>query len=177
MRYLVVGTSGSGKSTFAKSVARALTVPHVELDELFWNANWTPRSTEEFTRSVHKAALGESWVIDGNYTVVRPVLWPRATHIVWLNFSRTVVFSRVFWRTIKRAVFRQQLWHGNRESFHKAFFSRESIMLWSMTTYAKNRIKYAKLREQPEFAHLSWVELQRPSQVNKFLSNLRRTDA
>ncbi len=177
MRYVVVGTSGSGKSTFARTAAEALGVPHVELDELFWAENWTPRPTEEFANSVGQASLQERWVIDGNYTVVRAVLWPRATHIVWLNFSLPIVFSRVLLRTIKRTLFGQRLWHGNRESIRKAFFSRESILLWSLTTFAKNREKYAKLREQPEFAHLSWVELTSPSQARLFLSRLGRTDA
>jgi hypothetical protein len=30
-------------------------------------------------------------------------VWARATDIVWLNFSRTVVFSRVIRRTVLRA--------------------------------------------------------------------------
>lgn len=93
MRYLVIGTSGAGKSTFARAFASAMAVPHVELDELFWAENWSPRPTEEFTMSVSKVASEERWVIDGNYTVARDVLWPLATHVVWLNFSRTVVFA------------------------------------------------------------------------------------
>jgi adenylate kinase family enzyme len=177
MRYLVVGTSGSGKSTFAQEAARRLSVPHVELDKLFWGPNWTAQPTEEFTKSVQHAALGERWVIDGNYALARPVLWPRATHVVWLNLSRTVVFSRVFRRTVRRAFFREELWHGNRESIRKSFFSRESILLWSLSTYAKNQANYAKLREQPEFASLKWVELRRPSEVRKFLSALNRSNA
>lgn len=177
MRYIVVGTSGAGKSTFARAAAKALTVRHIELDELFWAEHWTPRPTEEFTRSVSELALGERWVMDGNYSAVREVLWPRATHVVWLNFSRPVVFSRICWRTIKRAVLRQTLWHGNRESLRRAFLSRESILLWSLTTYAKNQTKYAQLRQQPEFAHLSWVELRSPREAKAFLSGLVRAAA
>lgn len=177
MRYLVIGTSGAGKSTFARAFASALAVPHVELDELFWAENWSPRPTKEFTMSVSKVASEERWVIDGNYTVVRDVLWPLATHVVWLNFSRTVVFPRVIWRTIKRTVLRQRLWHGNRETIRKAFFSRKSILLWSLRTYTKNQNKYARLREGPEYAHLSWVELKSPTEAIRFLTAISRTDA
>lgn len=172
MRYVVVGTSGSGKSTFARALAQAMTVRRIELDELYWGENWTPRPADEFTRSVSEFAVGDRWVVDGNFSKVRDVLWPSATHIVWLNFSRRVVFTRVLWRTIKRAVLRQVLWHGNRESIRKAFFSRESILLWSLSTYAKNQTKYAMLRSEPEFAHLSWLELETPSQARAFLSSL-----
>ncbi len=177
MRYVVVGTSGSGKTAFARSVAEAMKVRYIELDELYWAENWTPRPTEEFAEAVMKATHGERWVVDGNYSVVRSVLWPRATHIVWLNFSRGIVFSRILWRTVKRSVLRQRLWHGNRESIRKSFLSRESILLWSLSTYAKNRVKYAKLRQEPEFAHLSWVELSNPKQAEDFIARLARTDA
>lgn len=172
MRYIVVGTSGSGKSTFARALAQAMRVRHIELDELYWGEHWTPRPIDEFTRAVSELAQGERWVMDGNYSAVREVLWPRATHVVWLNFSRPVVFWRVFWRTVTRAVLRQELWHGNRESVRRAFFSRESILLWSLSTYAKNQTKYAQLRQRPEFAHLSWLELRSPSQAKALLSGL-----
>ena len=177
MRCIVVGTSGAGKSTFARAAAKVLGVPHIELDELFWSENWTPRPTEEFVAAVRQATVGERWVADGNYTVVRSVLWPLATHVIWLNFSRTLVFSRVFWRTIQRVALRQRLWHGNRESIRKAFFSRESILLWSLTTHAKNQEKFGRLRAHPEFAHLTWLELKHPGQARALLSELGQAGA
>jgi adenylate kinase family enzyme len=176
MRYVVVGTSGSGKSMLARSLAQAQGAPLVELDELHWAEHWTPRPTAHFVADVAKIAQGERWVVEGNYSVVRPVLWPRATHVVWLNYSRSVVFSRVIWRTLKRAVFRQKLWHGNQESLRQAFFSKDSIVLWSVTTYAKNLRKYAQLRQEPAFAHLTWVELKSPAQAREFIARGGRAD-
>ena len=177
MRYVVVGTSGSGKTTFAREFALALSVPHVELDELHWAQNWKTRPASEFLQSVEKATVGTSWVVDGNYSAVRGVLWPRATHVIWLNFSRSVVFPRVVWRTLKRTLLRQPLWHGNRESIRQAFFSHESILLWSFSTYGKNQRKYATLRESSEHVHLAWTELRSPSEARKFLASSGRTDA
>lgn len=49
-----------------------------------------------------------------------------------------------------------------------AFLSRDSILLWSYTTFAKNRIKFPKLREDPRYAHLQWTEITRPSQAKEF---------
>ena len=40
MRINVVGTAGSGKSTFAKSIAKKFNAPYVQLDEIFWKPNW-----------------------------------------------------------------------------------------------------------------------------------------
>ena len=48
MRINVIGTSGSGKSTFSERIAKKLNIPYIELDALFWNANWTESTNEEF---------------------------------------------------------------------------------------------------------------------------------
>jgi adenylate kinase family enzyme len=174
VRFVVIGTSGSGKSTFARALAEARRVPYVELDELFWLPNWAQRDKEDFCSRTVAATNGESWVVDGNYSAVRAVLWPRATHIVWLNFGRLTVFSRIIRRTLVRAATRQELWAGNRETFHKAFLSRESILLWSFSTFGKNRLKYSALRASPGFAHLTWHELRRPSEAHEFLQAHKR---
>ena len=172
-RYVVVGTSGSGKSTFARSLASIIGGSHVELDALHWGADWTPRTTPEFEGGVAARITGERWVADGNYSVVRHLVWARATDIVWLNFSRTVVFSRVIRRTLRRGITREELWSGNRESLRMALFSRESILLWSFTTFAGNRVKYAAARESGEHPHLRWHELRTPREARRFLEAAR----
>ncbi|HVO94622.1 MAG TPA: hypothetical protein VMT22_17365 [Terriglobales bacterium] len=47
-RVVVIGTSCVGKSTFARSVANLLKVPHIELDAFFWSPNWVQKPSEEF---------------------------------------------------------------------------------------------------------------------------------
>lgn len=172
MRFVIIGTSGCGKSTFARRLAALTRSPHIELDALHWLENWTERPDAEFAAAVQHAAQGERWVADGNYNFVRNVLWPRATHIVWLNFSRPVVFSRVLRRTARRSLLRERLWHGNRESLLRALFSRDSILVWSWTTFASNRSKYAALRSGPEYPHLTWIEFTTPQQAEAHLTDL-----
>ncbi len=169
MRYVIIGTSGSGKSIFAKSLAQATGGQYIELDQLHWAPHWTERPDSEFARAVEEAIKGDAWVVDGNYAVVRPLVWPRATHVVWLNFSRAVTFSRVIRRTLRRSLHGEVLWHGNRESFVRSFFSKDSIILWSFATYRKNQIKYRAVRESGAFDHLQWHELRTPAEASRFL--------
>ncbi|MBK1714744.1 P-loop NTPase family protein [Rubrivivax gelatinosus] len=169
MRCLVLGTSGAGKTTFAAELARRRGIGHIELDSLYWLPGWKPRDPDDFRERVARAAAGESWVADGNYSVARGVLWPRATHVVWLNYGRHVVWSRILRRTVVRVAGRQPLWAGNRESLRKAFLSRQSILLWSFNTYAKNRVKYRELQADPRWAQLQWHELHTPRQAREFL--------
>lgn len=174
MRYVVVGTSGTGKTTFARQLAASLGAIHVELDGLHWGPDWTPRAPAEFAESVRRQTAGERWVVDGNYGAVREVVWPRATHVVWLNFSRPVVFARVIRRTLRRGLTREKLWAGNRESFRKAFLSRDSILVWSFTTWRKNRLRYAELRSGASYPHLRWHELTSPAAARAFLRECER---
>jgi len=39
-RINVVGTSASGKSTFARMLAQKLQLDYIELDDLFWLDDW-----------------------------------------------------------------------------------------------------------------------------------------
>lgn len=169
MRCVVIGTSGAGKSTFAQALSNATQSPYIELDALYWGPQWQAVAPEQFRHAVMAATRGECWIADGNYSAVRDVLWSRATHVVWLNYGRWTVFSRVLWRTVGRGVMRTQLSHGNRESLRMAFLSRDSILLWSWSTFRKNRLKFAHLRQQPDFAHLQWTEINHPSHAQAFI--------
>src|SRR6185295_18659219 len=108
-RVVLIGTSGSGKSTVGERLARLLAQPFVELDELFWSAGWQPKSKEAFLALVREAASGQRWVVAGNYSSARQELWSRASAVIWLNFSLAVVLRRVIARTLGRLLHKQEL--------------------------------------------------------------------
>lgn len=85
-RIAVVGTTGSGKTTTARRLAAALKVPHVELDALYWQPEWTETPVEPFRRLVSEALSADGWVVDGNYGKVRDIVLARAESVVWLDF-------------------------------------------------------------------------------------------
>lgn len=169
MRYIVVGTSGAGKSSFSQSLAQALGCVHIEMDTLYWGPNWQAVPTADFLAGVEQATRGAHWVADGNYSVARSLLWGRGTHMIWLNYGRTTVFTRVLWRTLSRGLLRTPLFHGNRESLRSAFFSRDSILWWSVISFTKNRKRYPQLRQRPEYAHLQWTEFTHARQAAAWL--------
>ena len=174
MRIIVIGTSGSGKSTLAAELARVLHLPRTELDALYWGPGWAPNPTAQFLADVQAAAAGERWVMDGNYSAARELIWPRATHIVWLNYSRPRVFAQVLRRTVRRGWSRAPLWAGNRESLRKAFLSRDSILLWSLTTFTKNRRRYGALHSSGTYPQAQRVELRTRRRAPPCVSDLAR---
>src|SRR5436189_6454500 len=102
-RLVVVGTSGSGKTTIAARLAALLAVPNVELDALQHGPNSEQATEAQLRERAAAATTGDGWVVDGNYSAVRDVVWPRATTIVWLHYDRGVGMRRVLWRSVERA--------------------------------------------------------------------------
>jgi DNA helicase HerA-like ATPase len=93
-RINVVGTTGSGKTTVAKAIAERLGFEHIELDGLFWKPDWGETPDDEFLPRVDEATRGERWVLDGNYSRTRPIVWPRADTIVWRRRNYPELFLR-----------------------------------------------------------------------------------
>ena len=121
-RVVVVGTSGAGKTTLAGELARVLDVSHVELDAYRHGPNWTETPDDIFRQKVSDALTGYDWVVDGNYSVARDIVWARATTLVWLDYPFYVTFSRLFRRTMRRYFKRTELWNGNREDLKGVLF-------------------------------------------------------
>jgi len=146
MRLVVVGCSGSGKTTMARALSGALGVPHIELDAINWQPGWNDLAVadpDEFYRRIAAAAAGEAWVMDGNYTKAREAHWSRATAIIWMDTPRWRVMPQVIWRSFSRAASKRELWPGtgNREMFRR-WLDREHPIRWAWDTWAMVRERY-----------------------------------
>ena len=171
MRVAVVGSSGAGKTRLGRELARRLEAPYIELDAIFHQPGWTPLDEDEFRRRVGVAVAGDSWVVDGNYAPVRPLVLARATHVAWLDLPRPLVMSRVIRRSAHRAITRRELWNGNRESVLKWFRSDHPIR-WSWSTHHRKRAEYAERFAQPEHVHLEVARLRSPREVQAWLASI-----
>ena len=67
-RVLVIGCPGSGKSTFARRLHELTALPLCHLDLLFWNADKTTCTKEEFSAKLEEVLQTEAWIMDGNYS-------------------------------------------------------------------------------------------------------------
>jgi adenylate kinase family enzyme len=144
-RINVVGTSSVGKTTLAATLASRLGVPHVELDALHWESNWTAAPDDVLRDRVRHALSGDGWVADGNYAKVRDLIWDRAEAVVWLDLPLRTILWRYVARTIRRVAGREELWGGNRERLSTHLFSRDSLLWWILTTYRRRRREYPQL--------------------------------
>lgn len=165
-----MGTTGSGKSRLAERLAEQTGLRVIELDALFWGRDWRPVPLELFRHRVERETRDDGWIVVGNYTQVRDLVWPNADTLVWLDLPLSLVMWRLVRRTVQRAATKEELWGtGNRESFRNAFLSRQSILLWALKTHRRNREKY-----NAEFGSLARekrvVRLQNKREVERFVT-------
>ena len=169
-----MGSTGSGKTTFARELAHRLGVPCVELDALAWGPNWTLVPEDLFKQRVARAVEGDAWVIDGNYggRGARDLVWPRADTVVWLDPPLSVIFARLFERAVRRIRSREELWPGtgNRETFRNQFLSRETLFWWALKTHRRRRRELPLSLARPEHAHLTVRRFRRSAEAATWLS-------
>lgn len=168
-RVVVGGSTGSGKSTFARALAERMRVPLIELDAIFWGPSWTPADPEVFRERVVNAIAADAWVVDGNYSRTRDVVWERADTFVWLDYPFRTILWRLFTRTNRRIVRREELWAGNRERFANAYLSTDSLYLWLVRKYWERRRTWPRLFSQPQYAHLAVHRLRSPREAAAWL--------
>ena len=175
-RINLIGTSGSGKSTLAKRLAVTLGLPYVELDQVYWKPDWGEPSDEDFARDIRQIVEQERWVLDGNYSRMQPVKWQHVQMILWVDMSFLRTMLQITQRSVRRAANRQELWEGtgNRESFARSFASRESVILWALTSFRRNRRRYARLMSDPEWGHVTRLRLRSRSDCNALLNSAER---
>ena len=175
-RVVVVGTSGTGKTTVASRIAEAIDAHHIELDSLHWEPGWEEAPDDVFRARAREATLGESWVADGNYSAVRDILWARADTVVWLDYPLRVALWRVLQRTVVRIVTREELWNDNREGL-SALVGPDSMPLWVLKTYRRRRREYPELFKRPEYSHLTVVRHGSTGETERWLAELSASQA
>jgi len=173
-RIAVIGDTGSGKTTLAAQLGSILAIPVIELDALHWMPGWTEKPRVEVHAVLDPMTQQQTWVTDGNYSWLRDVIWTRADTIIWLDYPFLIVFWRLFWRTLRRAAFREELWNSNRERFRDNFFSKDSLFLWLLKSRPKHKKTYPLAFQDPQYAQAQVIHFTHPRQTENWLKSLQK---
>lgn len=173
-RILVIGTTGTGKSTLARQLAEKLGLAYADGDDFHHLPGWKERPLEEFRGLVDAATQGEKWVLAGNYfSKANDITWPRADTVIWLDMPFAVNFWQLFKRTVKRLRTGEVICNGNYESFRLQFMTKESLFIWFLKSWGKNRERYAAIFAKPEdYPHLTLIRLRSHRHNQEFIDKL-----
>jgi adenylate kinase family enzyme len=155
-------------------LARALGTIHVELDSIYHQPGWTPLTDDEFRARVTAITEPETWVVDGNYSIIRDITWSRADTVVWFDLPYLTVLARTIRRTVRRVVTREELWNGNREPLSNlwSFKPEKSIIAWTATRHRVYRRRYREAEIDPQWLDLHFVRLRSQAEADAFLEGV-----
>ena len=86
-RIILLGCPGSGKSTLAKNLQLRTGLPLYHLDSIWWKADRTHITREEFDRQLQKILQGEKWIIDGDYSRTYEPRFLACDTVIFLDYS------------------------------------------------------------------------------------------
>jgi adenylate kinase family enzyme len=97
-RVAVIGSGGSGKSTFARKLAARTGLPLVQLDHLYWLPGWQEPPEDEWQATHAGLIARDRWIIDGNYGSTMVARLAAADTVVFLDLPRLVCL----WSVLRR---------------------------------------------------------------------------
>ena len=170
-RILIIGTSCSGKSTLGDQISQQTGMDHLELDTLYWRPGWKHITNSDLQSKVREVSERKQWIISGNYSQVREILWSKATDLIWLDLSLPLVLYRALTRTITRLITQEYVCNGNRENT-RSLLSFDGIPFWVLRTHFKYRYRYEELINSDSYTHLRIHRLYDPQEIPSFLKKI-----
>lgn len=99
-RIMVIGSPGSGKSTFSIKLAEITALPLIHLDKEFWNNGWIETPREAWVKQQKSLIEGVKWIVDGNYGGTMEIRLEKADTVICFKLSRRVCLMSYFKRVI-----------------------------------------------------------------------------
>jgi adenylate kinase family enzyme len=175
-RILILGRTGSGKTTLARELAAAVGVPHVELDALYFGPNFSTAPLPVLRDRTSAAIAGDRWVTDGNKSAVRDLVWPRADTVIWLDYP----LAMSLWRLGKRALWRtsiltaQAAEKDGKAGLLRQFLSAAKGVLTALRSHRGQRREYPKMFAEQRNQHLAVVRLRSQRATRRWLARVTR---
>lgn len=86
-KIIVIGCSGSGKSTFSISLQKKTNLPIFHLDNIWWKEDRTHIQREEFDEKLNAICKKDKWIIDGNYSRTLEVRFSSCDTVIFLDYD------------------------------------------------------------------------------------------
>jgi adenylate kinase family enzyme len=171
-RFVIIGTTGAGKSTLAKRLAETIRGDYIELDALHWEPNWVRAPLDVFRARAQAATRSDCWVAAGNFQVLQDIIWTKAEVVIWLDYSLPLIFWQLLRRTIDRAITHEELWSGNVDHniwMHLKFWSADSHFNTLFRTYWRRKREFPNYFLLQQYEHLVFLHFRMPRETKLWL--------
>jgi adenylate kinase family enzyme len=171
-KIIITGTTCTGKTTLGKKLAKEISAPQIDLDDLHFLPNWVEKEKERFVKDVNKEIEGlDEWIVTGSYqSLLKDTVWQEASTIVWLDYPLNLIIRRFFIRTWRRVVLKEKCCGENYETLGK-IFSKESLFLWIFKTYWHRKRRMDSWMNGL-FSDKKWIVLQSPKDEKRLTTLL-----
>jgi adenylate kinase family enzyme len=93
-RVVIIGNAAGGKSTLAREMSMARSLPLVEIDKLLWHEGWRLASPEDYSAQHTAAIARDEWIIEGlGGQASIPARLARATEVLLIDLPLWVHFA------------------------------------------------------------------------------------
>lgn len=165
-RVAIIGSAGSGKTTFAKSLGNLLNRPVTHLDKILWGENWTELTHEQRLEILAPIVDLPQWIIDGTWANTLECRYKRATLVIFLNHKPLSCAMRAFRRSLKyKGIQRDDLADGCIERVNFGFYRY-------ILNFRKNTLPRIKNMQQT-YPNVPVISLKTTKQNKAFLSALQ----
>lgn len=94
-KILIIGCSGSGKSTFSKKLQKQLNIPLFHLDNIWWNSDRSHISRLEFDNKLNEIMSNDNWIIDGDYSRTYEDRIKKCDTVIFLDYDKKVCMEGI----------------------------------------------------------------------------------
>jgi adenylate kinase family enzyme len=164
-RILVIGSSGAGKSTFARRLHEATGLKLIHLDKIHWKPNWTEPSKDEWRKILENAIKDKEWIMDGNFGGTMEMRLGACDTAIFLDMPRVICVYRILKRIIiYRKENRPDMAEGCNERFDWKFIK----WVWNYPTRSKPKVEELLKRFESE---KTVIQLKSKQDIENFFVN------
>lgn len=166
-RVTVIGSSGAGKTQFARELHELTALPIIRYDRVRVSSPGVRYADHEMRKIVRGLVAEPAWILDGRGDANRDIIWPRTQLLIWLKYPIRVIMyrkGRKTWRQMRRP-WANRTWAGH-------IADRVSNYLavgWNHYTLAgERRRRFAN----PAIGHVDKLVFSHPAEAAEWLRRL-----
>tara|TARA_Y100000310_G_scaffold339688_1_gene433141 strand:- start:128 stop:652 length:525 start_codon:yes stop_codon:yes gene_type:complete len=166
-KIFVLGTVGSGKTTFSKKLSSILKIKHYDLDDIFWTNKFNKkRSEKERDKKFKELCNKNKWIIEGVYSTWIEYGIKKADIVVLLKIPKT----SLFWRITKRSIKRKKEKQLGKERYNQNFKDYLGLLRATNRYYNKNFNRgYYQHKKLIDRNKVKFVILKTNKEIDNFL--------